>query len=312
MEISKSELKRVRSFTAPFRVTSGKGFRLADFDPGDMLHLGSEDKPRARESLQKGVQFLAALQDKLYAQDRWSVLLVFQAMDAAGKDGAIKHVLSGVNPQGCQVTAFKAPSAEELDHDYLWRCIKALPERGRIGIFNRSYYEEVLVVQVHEALLAAQKLPPRLVTKKIWKNRFEDIRAFERYLARNGTLILKFFLHVSKDEQKKRLLERLDDPDKNWKFELGDVRERGHWKDYMAAYQDAIRNTASAHAPWYVVPADNKWFTRVVVAAAIIEGLSSLDLAYPRVDEAKREELAVARDALTREGRGARASRRGG
>jgi PPK2 family polyphosphate:nucleotide phosphotransferase len=312
MEISRQELKLVRSITAPFRVSRGKGFRLADCDPRDTLHLGSEDKPRAQQALGRGVQALAALQDKLYAQDRWSVLLVFQAMDAAGKDGAIKHVLSGVNPQGCHVTAFKAPSAEELDHDYLWRCTKALPERGRIGIFNRSYYEEVLVVRVHEALLAAQKLPAGLVTKKIWKQRYEDIRAFERYLARNGTLILKFFLHVSKDEQKKRFLERLDDPDKNWKFELGDVRERGHWDDYMAAYQDMIRHTASAHAPWYVVPADNKWFTRVVVAAAIIEGLSSLDLAYPRVDEAKREELAVARDALTREGRGARASRRGG
>ena len=312
MEISKSELKLVRSYTAPFRVTRGKGFRLADYDPGDTLHLDSEDKPRAQQALQKGVQYLAALQDKLYAQDRWSVLLVFQAMDAAGKDGAVKHVLSGVNPQGCQVTAFKAPSAEELDHDYLWRCMKALPERGRIGIFNRSYYEEVLVVRVHEALLAAQKLPAGLVTKKIWKHRYEDIRAFERYLARNGTLILKFFLHVSKDEQKKRFLERLDDPDKNWKFELGDVRERGHWDEYMSAYQDMIRHTASAHAPWYVVPADNKWFTRVVVAAAIIEGLASLELAYPRVDAAKREELANARDALTREGRGARASRRGG
>ena len=312
MEISKQELKLVRSFTAPYRVARSKGFRLADYDPGDTLHLGSGDKPRARQALQRGVQYLAALQDKLYAQDRWSVLLVFQAMDAAGKDGAIKHVLSGVNPQGCHVTAFKAPSAEELDHDYLWRCMKALPERGRIGIFNRSYYEEVLVVRVHEALLAGQKLPPRLVTKKIWKNRFEDIRAFERYLARNGTLILKFFLNVSKDEQKKRFLERLDDPDKNWKFELGDVRERGHWDDYMAAYQDMIRHTASGHAPWYVVPADNKWFTRVVVAAAIIEALSSLDLAYPRVDEAKREELAVARDALMQQGRGARASRRGG
>jgi PPK2 family polyphosphate:nucleotide phosphotransferase len=312
MEISKQELELVRSVTAPFRVTRGKGFRLADFDPGDTLTFGSGDKPRAQGALKKGVQYLAALQDKLYAQDRWSVLLVFQAMDAAGKDGAIKHVLSGVNPQGCHVTAFKAPSAEELDHDYLWRCTKALPERGRIGIFNRSYYEEVLVVRVHETLLAGQKLPPRLVTRKIWNNRFEDIRSFERYLARNGTLILKFFLHVSKDEQKKRFLERLDDPDKNWKFELGDVRERSHWDDYMAAYQDMIRNTASGHAPWYVVPADNKWFTRVVVAAAIIEGLSSLDLAYPRVDDAKREELAVARDALTREARGRRASRRGG
>jgi len=312
MEISKQELKLIRSVTEPFRVTSGKDFRLADCDPGDTLRFGSEDKPRAQDALRKGVQYLAALQDKLYAQDRWSVLLVFQAMDAAGKDSAIKHVLSGVNPQGCHVTSFKAPSAEELDHDYLWRCMKALPERGRIGIFNRSYYEEVLIVRVHEALLAGQKLPPRLVTSKIWKNRFEDICSYERYLARNGTLILKFFLNVSKDEQKKRFLERLDDPDKNWKFELGDVRERGHWDDYMAAYQDMIRHTASAHAPWYVVPADNKWFTRVVVAAAIIEGLSSLDLAYPRVDDAKREELAVARDALTRQGRGARASRRDG
>jgi PPK2 family polyphosphate:nucleotide phosphotransferase len=312
MEISKPELKLVRSITAPFRVTRGKGFRLADYDPGDTLQFGSEDKPRAQQALQKGVQYLAALQDKLYAQDRWSVLLVFQAMDAAGKDGAIKHVLSGVNPQGCHVTAFKAPSAEELDHDYLWRCMKALPERGRIGIFNRSYYEEVLVVRVHEPLLAAQKLPAGLVTKKIWKHRYEDIRSFERYLARNGTLILKFFLNVSKGEQKKRFLERLDDPDKNWKFEIGDVRERGYWDDYMAAYQDLIRHTASEQAPWYVVPADNKWFTRVVVAAAIIEGLSSLSLAYPRVDEAKREELAVVRDSLTSEGRGARASRRGG
>jgi PPK2 family polyphosphate:nucleotide phosphotransferase len=312
MEISKPELKLVRSITAPFRVTRGKGFRLADYDPGDTLQFGSEDKPRARQALQKGVQYLAALQDKLYAQDRWSVLLVFQAMDAAGKDGAIKHVLSGVNPQGCHVMSFKAPSAEELDHDYLWRCMKALPERGRIGIFNRSYYEEVLVVRVHEPLLAAQKLPAGLVTKKIWKHRYEDIRGFERYLARNGTLILKFFLNLSKDEQKKRFLERLDDPDKNWKFEIGDVRERGHWDEYMSAYQDMIRHTASEQAPWYVVPADNKWFTRVVVAAAIIEGLSSLNLAYPRVDEAKRGELAVARDALTSEDRGARASRRGG
>jgi len=311
MDISKQDLKTIRTFTRPFRVERGKGFELADFDPGDTLHLGSEDKPRAQAALQKGIRYLAAMQDKLYAQDRWAVLLVFQAMDAAGKDSAIKHVLSGVNPQGCQVTSFKAPSAEELDHDYLWRCSKALPERGRIGIFNRSYYEEVLVVRVHEQLLAAQKLPPALVTRKIWKHRFEDIRAYERYLARNGTLIIKFFLHVSKDEQKKRFLERLDDPDKNWKFESGDVRERGYWDAYMKAYEDMIRNTACEHAPWYVVPADNKWFTRAVVAAAIIDGLYSLDLAYPRVDEAKRAELAEARLALTDGGKAARAPRRG-
>ncbi len=312
MEISKQDRKTIRTFTQPFRVERGKGFALADFDPGDTLHLVSADKPRAQEALRKGVEYLAALQDKLYAQDRWAVLLVFQAMDAAGKDGAIKHVLSGVNPQGCQVTSFKAPSAEELDHDFLWRCSKALPERGRIGIFNRSYYEDVLVVRVHEALLASQKLPPRLVGKKIWKQRFEDIRSFERYLARNGVLIIKFFLHVSRDEQKKRFLERLDDPDKNWKFELGDVRERAHWDAYMRAYEDAIRHTAAGHAPWYVVPADNKWFTRAVVAAAIIEGLQSLDLAYPRVDETRRAELAEARAALTGRAKGARAPRRGG
>jgi PPK2 family polyphosphate:nucleotide phosphotransferase len=311
MDISKQDLKTIRTFTRPFRVERGKGFELADFEPGDTLHLGSEDKPRAQAALQKGIRYLAAMQDKLYAQDRWAVLLVFQAMDAAGKDSAIKHVLSGVNPQGCQVTSFKAPSAEELDHDYLWRCSKALPERGRIGIFNRSYYEEVLVVRVHEQLLAAQKLPPALVTRKIWKHRFEDIRAYERYLARNGTLIIKFFLHVSKDEQKKRFLERLDDPDKNWKFESGDVRERGYWDAYMKAYEDMIRKTACEHAPWYVVPADNKWFTRAVVAAAIIDGLYSLDLAYPRVDEAKRAELAEARLALTDGGKAARAPRRG-
>jgi len=301
MELSKPELKLVRSFTAPFRVTRGKDFRLAGYDPGDTLHLGSEDKPRAQQALQKGVQHLAALQDKLYAQDRWSVLLVFQAMDAAGKDGAIKHVLSGVNPQGCHVTAFKAPSSEELDHDYLWRCMKALPERGRIGIFNRSYYEEVLVVRVHEALLAAQKLPAGLVTKKIWKHRYEDIRAFERYLARNGTLILKFFLHVSKQEQKRRFLERLDTPEKHWKFSAADVAERAHWDEYMAAYEEAIRETATEHAPWYVIPADNKWFTRLVVAAATVDALGSLGLDYPEVSAEALRKLAVARRALLAE-----------
>ncbi len=301
MEISKPDRKTIRRFSQPFRVERGKGFKLRDFDPKDTMHLDSEDKPRAREALGKGVQYLAALQDKLYAQDRWSVLLVFQAMDAAGKDSAIKHVLSGVNPQGCQVTSFKAPSSEELDHDYLWRCMKALPERGRIGIFNRSYYEEVLVVRVHEKLLAAQKLPQGLVTPKIWKQRFEDIRNVERYLARNGTLVLKFFLNVSKGEQKKRFLERLDDPDKNWKFEMGDVRERGHWDAYMHAYEDMIQETATAHAPWYVVPADNKWFTRIVVAAVVIDTMASLDLHYPKVGEAKLAELAAAREELLRE-----------
>jgi PPK2 family polyphosphate:nucleotide phosphotransferase len=304
-------MKAVHSVAAPFRIGRGKGFRLRDCDPQDTLEFGAEDKPRAQEALRKGVEQLAAMQDMLYAQDRWSVLLVFQAMDAAGKDGAIKHVLSGVNPQGCQVTSFKAPSAEDLDHDYMWRCMKALPERGRIGIFNRSYYEEVLVVRVHEDLLASQKLPPQLVTRRIWKQRCQDIRSIERYLARNGTLILKFFLNVSKAEQKRRFLERLDDPDKNWKFSMTDARERGYWDQYMAAYEDMIRNTAADHAPWYVVPADNKWFTRVVVAAAIIDALGSLDLHYPQVDAAKKKELAAARAELTG-ARAGRAPRRGG
>jgi PPK2 family polyphosphate:nucleotide phosphotransferase len=234
----------------------------------------------------------------LYAQDRWAVLLIFQAMDAAGKDGAIKHVMSGVNPQGCQVQSFKAPSREDLDHDFLWRTTKNLPERGRIGIFNRSYYEETLVVRVHPGLLAAQQIPPELVTKRIWQERFEDIRDFERYLARNGIAICKFFLHVSKKEQKKRFLERLDDPDKNWKFSANDAKEREHWNAYMAAYEDLIRNTATETAPWYVVPADNKWFTRVVVCAAVIETLAGLDLSYPRVDKSKKAELAAARRVL--------------
>ena len=303
MKVSKNELSRIRRFSKPFRITDGKDFRLADFDPGDTLHLESEDKPRAREGLQLGVRYLAQLQDVLYAQDKWAVLLVFQAMDAAGKDGAIKHVFSGVNPQGCDVNSFKAPSAEELDHDYMWRCMKALPERGRIGIFNRSYYEEVLVVRVHQELLLKQKLPPELITKKIWKDRYEDIRAIERYLARNGVLILKFFLHLSKDEQKKRFMARLDDPDKNWKFSVADASEREHWDEYQSAYDEMIRNTASKHAPWYVVPADNKWFTRLAVAASVIEGLVSLELEYPRVGPKKKRELAAARTTLLNEGR---------
>jgi len=234
----------------------------------------------------------------LYAQDSWSVLLIFQAMDAAGKDGAIKHVMSGVNPQGCQVFSFKAPTSEDLDHDYMWRCMKCLPERGRIGIFNRSYYEEGLVVRVHREFLEKQKLPPELVTKDIWKERFQDIRAIERYLSRNGVLIRKFFLNVSNKEQKKRFLERIEEPEKNWKFSANDAKEREYWDDYMDAYEDMIRNTATKHAPWYVVPADNKWFTRVVVGAAIIDALDDLDLHYPKVSDAKLKELAAAKRAL--------------
>jgi PPK2 family polyphosphate:nucleotide phosphotransferase len=291
-------IKLARKLSKPYRVTDGKDFRLKDYDPRDTGDLKSADKSRAQEALEAGISALAALQDVLYAQDRWSVLLVFQAMDAAGKDGTIKHVMSGVNPQGCQVSSFKAPSAEDLDHDFLWRCQRKLPERGRIGIFNRSYYEETLVVRVHPAILKNQKLPPSLVTKHLWDERFQDIRAFERYLTRNGTIVRKFFLNVSKEEQKKRFLERLDNPDKNWKFSASDAREREYWDDYMHAYQETIRATATKDAPWYVVPADNKWYTRVVVAAAIIDALDSLDLRYPVVDDKKREELAAARAAL--------------
>jgi PPK2 family polyphosphate:nucleotide phosphotransferase len=294
----KEIIKRALPFSSPFRVDSGKRFRLEHIDPGDTLHLDSADKPRAKEALAIGIEALTELQDMLYAQDRWAVLLIFQAMDAAGKDGAIKHVMSGINPQGCQVYSFKAPSSEELDHDFLWRTTKSLPERGRIGIFNRSYYEETLVVRVHPELLAAQKLPPTLVTKNVWKERFEDIRDFERYLGRNGVAICKFFLHVSKKEQKKRFLERLEDPNKNWKFSTSDAKEREHWDDYMSAYEDTIRSTATKAAPWYAVPADNKWFTRLVVCAAVIETLAGLDLAYPRVGKAKRVELAEARRVL--------------
>ena len=282
-------------------MTKGHGFRLKDVDPGDTGDLTSKDKSRAKELLGVGVQTLSELQERLYAQDRWALLLIFQAMDAAGKDGAIKHVMSGVNPQGCQVFSFRAPSAEELDHDYLWRCLRRMPERGRIGIFNRSYYEEVLVVRVHEDLLAKQKLPPSLVTKSIWEDRCEDIRNVERYLVRNGVVIRKFFLHVSKKEQKKRFLERIDDPDKNWKFSMADARERAYWDDYAKAYEQMIRTTATEHAPWYVVPADRKWFTRIVVAAAIIDALGCLDLEFPKLDAAKKEELSAARAVLTSE-----------
>jgi len=296
---TKEIIKTASELAEPFRINKGKDFRLKDVDPDDTLDFTKEaDKPKAKEALAMGVTALAELQDKLYAQDKWAVLLVFQAMDAAGKDGAIKHVMSGINPQGCQVNSFKSPSAEELDHDYLWRCMKNLPNRGHIGIFNRSYYEEVLVVRVHPEFLAKEKLPPKLVGKKIWEERFEDIRNFEQYLARNGVVVRKFFLNVSKKEQKRRFLERIDDPLKNWKFSSNDANERDFWDDYMGAYEEMIQETATKDAPWYVVPADNKWFTRVIVASAVIETLASLDLAYPKVDEGKLKELAVAKKKL--------------
>ncbi|MBN2573108.1 MAG: polyphosphate kinase 2 family protein [Deltaproteobacteria bacterium] len=293
-------LEQTRRLAAAFRVARGRGFRLKDFDPADTLGLKSEAK--ARLSLRESVREISRLQEMLYAQDRWGVLLIFQAMDAAGKDGTIKHVLSGVNPQGCDVVAFKAPSDEELDHDYLWRCSKRLPERGRLGIFNRSYYEETLVVRVHPELLAKEKLPLRLLGKKLWKHRFEDIRHFERYLARNGIVVRKFFLHLSKKEQRRRFLERLRNPAKHWKFSSSDVRERERWDDYMDAYEDMIRRTATEAAPWYVVPADNKWFTRIVVSSVVIETLASLDLEYPEIDQTRRKELAAARAALGKRG----------
>jgi len=291
-------VKLARRLAKPYRVENGNRFRLADIDPEDTGSMDTDDKSRAKEALIQGVEALTDLQDRLYASDRWSVLLIFQAMDAAGKDSAIKHVMSGVNPQGCQVASFKVPSAEERDHDFLWRCVKHLPERGRIGIFNRSYYEEVLVVRVRPALLAQQKIPPALIGKRVWKERYEDIRGFERHLSRSGTLVRKFFLHVSREEQKRRFLDRIDRPDKQWKFSADDVRERAHWDAYMDACEDMVRHTASADAPWYVVPADHKWFTRIVVAAAVIDALASLDLRYPTVGKDKRRELAKARKAL--------------
>ena len=294
--------KEARRFALRHRVTDGDKFRLKDHDPGDTGSLKREDKPEAKRVQAQGVEALAQLQDRLYAQDRWALLLIFQAMDAAGKDGGIKHVMSGVNPQGCQVVSFKQPSAEELDHDYLWRSMIRLPERGRIGIFNRSYYEEVLVVRVHPELLARQKLPLELVGKSIWEDRFRDIRAFERYLGANGVVVRKFFLNVSRDEQKKRFLERIQDPEKNWKFSAADMQERHYWKDYMRAYEDLICNTATEDAPWYVVPADQKWYTRLVVAAAVIETLDSLELRYPKVSKKERAELAEAGRALEDEG----------
>ena len=283
-----------------FRVKDGAGFRLARIDPGETL--GFESKDDVADSVARGVERLSALQETLYAEHRWALLLVFQALDAAGKDSTIKHVMSGVNPQGCQVFSFKAPSNEDLDHDFIWRANRCLPERGRIGIFNRSYYEEVLVVRVHPELLAREKLPESVVTKDIWKERFEDIVAFERHLARNGTVILKFFLHVSRAEQRRRFLERLDKPGKNWKFSAADLAERQRWDAYMAAYEEMIRHTATPDAPWYVVPADHKWFTRLVVGEAIIAALEKLDLAFPTVPPGERKALKAARAELEREG----------
>jgi PPK2 family polyphosphate:nucleotide phosphotransferase len=288
-------------FSKPYRVDNGRKFRLKDFDPDDSG--GVKSKKQAEKVLPLGIERMVDLQGKLYAQDRWAILLIFQAMDAAGKDGVIKHVMSGVNPQGCQVYSFKQPSAEDLDHDFLWRTNKCIPERGRIGIFNRSYYEEVLVVRVHKEILERERIPPSLVTKNIWNERFDDINAYEQYLSRNGVVIRKFFLNLSKDEQKRRFLKRLDEPDKNWKFSAADIAERERWPDYMTAYEEMIQHTATPHAPWYVVPADNKWYTRLVVAAAIVHALDDLNLHYPTVDADKRKELKAARAALEHEGR---------
>ncbi|MGA8027129.1 MAG: polyphosphate kinase 2 family protein [Bryobacteraceae bacterium] len=291
-------LKLIKSY----RVEHGKKFRLKDCDAADTQ--GLDLKEEANDLLKKSVVRLSDMQEKLYAQDRWALLLIFQAMDAAGKDSVIQHVMSGVNPQGCQVYSFKAPSAEDLSHDFLWRTSKSLPQRGHIGIFNRSYYEEVLVVRVHPRLLANERMPASLVAKKIWKERFEDINSFETHLDRDGVLVRKFFLHVSKEEQKKRFLARLDHPDKNWKFSQDDVRERERWDDYMSAYEDMIRHTASPRAPWYVVPADHKWFTRLVVASAIVHTLESLKLSFPAVDPQKKKDIDSARKLLLEESSG--------
>jgi PPK2 family polyphosphate:nucleotide phosphotransferase len=282
----------------PYRIDHGKNFRLKDFDSAATTHIHS--KAQAEKLLAQSIVEMSELQDKLYAQDRWGILLIFQAMDAAGKDGAIKHVMSGVNPQGCQVYSFKAPSAEDLDHDYLWRTSKVLPERGRIGIFNRSYYEEVLVVRVHSQILKNERLPDSLIGKDIWQNRFEDITNFERYLSHNGIAVRKFFLNVSRKEQKRRFLERLDQPEKNWKFSAADIAERQCWEDYMQAYEEMIAATSTKQAPWYLVPADNKWYTRLVVAAAIVDTLKGLKLAYPTVNAEKRKQLAAAKRELLR------------
>ncbi len=297
----KEVIIQAKKFSKNYWVGEGSKFRLKDYYTKANFDLGPEDKPLVKQTLQMGVEALATMQDILYAQDKWSLLLIFQAMDAAGKDGAIKHVMSGVNPQGCQVSSFKAPSSEDMDHDFMWRCQKHLPERGRIGIFNRSYYEEVLVVRVHEQILKAQKLPENLVTKNIWDERFKDIRNYEKFLHRNGTIVIKFFLHVSKDEQKKRFIERVDNPDKNWKFSPADARERGYWNEYMKAYEDMIKNTSTEKSPWYVIPADNKSYARIAIASAIIHALDQIDLEYPKVSKEKLAELQEIKKALLAE-----------
>jgi PPK2 family polyphosphate:nucleotide phosphotransferase len=291
----KELLQRAKKFSEQYCIGDNKEFRLKGRPTLDSL---DEKKTDVKKTLKMGIKALAAMQDILYAQDKWSVLLIFQAMDAAGKDGAIKHVMSGINPQGCQVSSFKGPSSEELDHDYLWRCQKHLPERGRIGIFNRSYYEEVLVVRVHEQILKGQKIPEKLVTKDIWENRFEDIRNFEKYLNRNGTIVIKFFLNLSKEEQKKRFIERVDNPDKNWKFSAADAKERGYWDDYMFAYEELIKNTSTKKSPWYVIPADDKYHARIAIASAVIHALDGMDLEYPKVSEEKIAELNAVKQAL--------------
>lgn len=292
----KKQPPKVRKLIEPYVVSSPTGFRLKDYDPADTQGLGS--KAAAEEHLSKNIQDLEDMQQKLYAQDRWSVLVVIQAMDAAGKDSSIRHVMSGVNPQGCEVSAFKQPSSEELSHDFLWRASQRLPRRGWIGIFNRSYYEEVLVVRAHSQLLERERIPPSLVTKNIWKERFEDINAFERMLAHNGTIVRKIYLNVSKKEQRCRFLNRLDEPEKNWKFEETDVHEREHWTAYMAAYEDMIAHTAKKHAPWYVVPADHKWFTHLVVSAIVVEAIRELRLSFPKLNKARRRDLQHARRLL--------------
>jgi PPK2 family polyphosphate:nucleotide phosphotransferase len=291
----------LKPYIAPFRYDGSGEFHLKSHKTNEK---GGLDKDKAGKIIEANRERLNDFQEKLYAQDRWSLLLVFQGMDAAGKDSAIKSVFEGVNPQGCEVWSFKQPSTRELDHDFMWRSMIALPERGRIGIFNRSYYEECLVVWVHPEVLAKQKIPPQLVTKDIWRERFEDISAMERYLARNGTVILKFFLNVSKQEQRERFLERLEDPAKNWKFSMADIGERGLWAKYQAAYQDLIRHTSTKAAPWIVVPADHKWFARVVIGSTIVAALDSLDLHFPKVDKADRSEFAKVREALLAEGKG--------
>ncbi len=291
---------QLRPFIAPFRFDGSGEFHLKLYKTNEK---GGLDKDKAERILEANRKRLGDFQEKLYAQDRWSLLLIFQGMDAAGKDSAIKSIFAGVNPQGCEVHAFKQPSPAELDHDFMWRCMIALPSRGRIGIFNRSYYEECLVTRVHRELLAKEKIPSKLISKNIWRERFEDISAFERYLARNGTVILKFFLHISKEEQRERFLDRLDEPAKNWKFSMADIAERALWNRYQAVYQDIVRHTSSAVAPWYVVPADHKWFARVVIGSAIVSTLDTLNLRFPRADKASLQEFKKVRKALLEEGR---------